>query len=210
MPKTLILFDFDGTIADTKSIAFKAYQVIAKHYGIEMESEAQMNALNQLSIKDRLKAYNVPLYKVPTLIKKSSEILHETIQEAQIFEGMEALLRTLKAKGHTIAIVSSNRKSIIEAFLNSHQLDIFDALIGKAPMFKKEKSIKKMMKHFHAKKHETIYIGDEVRDIEASKRLGIDVLGVAWGYDAQSLLKASAPNNLFDTVDDLTKYLLTL
>ncbi len=208
MSRKLILFDFDGTIADTKFIAYEVYINLAKQYDLEILAEEEIRAFNQLSLREKLKALEIPLYKLPMLMKQAAKIFHEKIETAPFFEGMADLIKTLKENGYKVAIVSSNRKSIIESFLKNHQLDGFDAISGKAPLFKKERSIKKMMKKFKVDKHETTYIGDELRDIEACQRFSIEILGVTWGYDTRKILETAHPNHLFDTVDDLSNHLL--
>lgn len=208
MSKKLILFDFDGTIADTKFIAYDVYLDIAKRYGLKILSEEEIKAFHHDPLRKKLKAYDIPLSKLPGLMRQAAKIFHEKIEAAPVFDGIPRLIARLKERGDYVAIVSSNRKAIIDTFLRHHRWAAFDAVHGKAPMFKKEKSIQKIMKKFKVDKHQTLYIGDELRDIEACQRFSIDILAVTWGYDPREILETAQPKYLFDTVEALSQYLL--
>jgi phosphoglycolate phosphatase len=53
-----------------------------------------------------------------------------------------------------------------------------------------------------------IYIGDELRDIEAARRVGIAAGAVAWGYNSTEVLERAAPELLFRQVPDIASALL--
>ena len=51
-----------------------------------------------------------------------------------------------------------------------------------------------MLKAFNLKKSEVIYVGDELRDIIACKKVGIKVIWVGWGYDVEDVVKQEYPD----------------
>ena len=74
-------------------------------------------------------------------------------------------------------------------------------------MLEKDKVIKRVLKHERLDPSSAIYVGDEVRDIEAAKRLGMPCAAVAWGYNSDVLLASYAPMVVVRTPKQLEKVL---
>ena len=55
------------------------------------------------------------------------------------------------------------------------------------------------------KKEETIYIGDEIRDIRSSKAAKIRCAAVTWGHQHRSLLEEHQPYAILETPEDILK-----
>jgi phosphoglycolate phosphatase-like HAD superfamily hydrolase len=77
-------------------------------------------------------------------------------------------------------------------------------------MFGKAKVLKELLNKENLNKDDCIYIGDEVRDIEACKEIGLRLVSVTWGYNVDSVLKAYNPDFLANTPQALNKILSNL
>jgi len=97
----------------------------------------------------------------------------------------------LKKNGYKLAIISSNRIENIDKFIKHNDLDIFDFVHGKTDLFGKAGYLGKFLDDFDLDSSEVIYVGDEIRDVEACKKVGIKIIGVTWGlHTPEALQKA--------------------
>ena len=84
-----------------------------------------------------------------------------------------------------------------------HQKIKVDKIITNNNIFGKDKLLRKMGRQF-------VYVGDEVRDVEACKKAGVKMIGVTWGFNTKEALKKAGADYLVDNRTELRKLLLTL
>jgi phosphoglycolate phosphatase len=202
----LIIFDFDGTISNSLDIAYKVYEALSEKYGFKRFTKEEINEFKALSIQERFKRHHISIFKLPKLARKTRNIISDLMHETNPFPEMPELLKELKDKGYKLAIVSSNSKKNILEFLKVHQMISFDHIYGKASFFGKERLMKKALKKF--KNHDSIYVGDELRDIVSSKSVGLKIASVSWGFDDRILLEGAEPDYILDNVSSLREVLL--
>ena len=199
----LIIFDFDGTIGDTGKVSIEVYETISKKHGFQVLSPEEIEFFRTLPIKTRMKKMDIPLRRIPKLTKQTWQLMAEKIPFTRPFEGIESLLKALKAQQIPMVIVSSNATSNIQGFLNHNHLDYFDQVIGGAKLFGKEKTLKKLIKRYKLVPEEVLYVGDELRDIESCKAIQLPIAAVTWGFDKRSLLQSAKPTYLVDTPHEI-------
>ena len=115
--------------------------------------------------------------------------LEKEMKNIKFFPGVKKFLYELKDRRYKLAIISSNRVENINKFIEFNKLDIFDFIHGKTDLFGKADYLGKFLKDYNLKKTEVIYIGDEIRDVEACKKAGIKIIGVSWGLHTVEALK---------------------
>lgn len=198
-----IVFDFDGTIADTKAIAYEVYEEVAKNNHIQPIQQKAFRLLEKMSARQRIKMMRIPLFKVPRFLKQARHLFYARIKDAPIFKGMSELLDVLNQHGYEVYMLSSNHDDVIEAFMKRHHITHFDHIVGKVSLFGKAKALKRFMKKHQLKSNEFVYVGDEIRDIEACKKVGVKIIAVTWGYDHKALLETAEPDYICDDVNAL-------
>jgi phosphoglycolate phosphatase len=191
-----VIFDFDGTLADTRHLLYQVYDRLAGKHGYQKFSLAELEAMNSLSIRDRFKKTGVPLFKLPGLTREALAIYGEFISSAAPFPGIPELLRELKSRGLFLSIISSNSAGNINAFLAAHDLALFDRVRSSTGIFGKHRAINRLLGDLGIAKREAVYIGDELRDITACRKVPIPIIAVSWGYDHLSLLREGGPDFL--------------
>lgn len=185
--KTL-LFDFDGTIADSFEMMLEIAHEIT---GIPIPDEEEMNRLRALPIPKIMRELHIPLLKVPKLVMQGRHQMHARIGELVPFPGIPEALTSLKTSGFDLYVMSSNSPEGVRAFLRNHDLDgIFDDVYGNVGLFSKATAIHKLLKQKQIEKSDCFYIGDELRDVIAAAQVGVRCVTVAWGYQAASVLHA--------------------
>lgn len=189
-----VIFDFDGTIANSNDLAWHIYCTLAPKYCSYILNKEEFTDLMQLPLLDRIKKLQIPLYKLPRIANDCLLEYRKYLASLEIFSGMAEVIRKLKDSGYALSIISSNSVENIRYFLQKHNLDIFDDVIHERNIFGKDRSIKKYLKRIAHSAPNVLYVGDELRDIEASKRIGVKVVSVTWGFDSYALLQSGHPD----------------
>jgi phosphoglycolate phosphatase len=193
----LIIFDFDGTLADTLGALLRITNRLAPEFGYPQISDEQLANLKYLSAWEIIKISKVALWKLPFLLKRVKEEFPGEVQSVKLFPGVIELLTTLKSQGYRLGIVSSNAEANIRSLLKQHQIEnLFDFINGGASTFGKGKAIGKIIRQYNCPKSDAIYIGDEIRDIQAARSIKIRVVAVGWGFNAPTALIDRQPDLL--------------
>lgn len=191
MLKTAVVFDFDGTIADSIPHILRAMNELAPTYGYPPLTNEEFESLRQYSLHDLIKKFKIPFYKLPFLISKLRKTITGRMHQMGLCKGMNELIRQLDERGYTLGIVSSSPLPNIKFFLDKQGLYMFDFVESQLNLFGKGKTIESILKKKGIVKSEAIYIGDEMRDIEACRSIGLDVIGVTWGFNNEEGLRKS-------------------
>ncbi len=211
MIKTLI-FDFDGTIADTFDTAIRRVNEIAIEMGLveKVLSDEEIVKYRGMTINQILDSLNVPIAKLPALLVKYKKRVNENIHEEEVFDGQTELLNEFNKKFKLI-ILTSNSKENVEKFLeHNHLTGIFDEIYSEKNYLGKGRALKKVIKKGDLEIEESIYIGDEVRDIEACKSIGLKIISVTWGFNSKELIQQYQPDFMVDSVSEFRDLLKTL
>ena len=189
-----ILFDFDGTLADSKDVFISTWNQLADKYKFKKIHHQDLDALRKLSIKERAKQLNFPLYKIPLVIPEIYRLYKKSIKDIILFDGVKLLLDKLESRGYQIVIISSNSEGNIKEFLRENAVDSVKEVLCSSKIFGKDQVIKKFLQTNKLKGSEVIYIGDECRDIIACKKVPVKIIWVGWGYDSAELVTPEKPD----------------
>jgi len=204
MKYKLIIFDFDGTLADTFPWFASVINKVADKYKFKKVSESEYETLRGLGAREIFKYLGIPVWKAPMIGNYTSALLSQDIHKISLFDGIEALLKSLSNKGATLAILSSNSLANISAVLgpeNTPLIDYFEC--GVAALGKRAK-LGKILKKSKIPPSETIFIGDEIRDCEAANKEGIAFGAVSWGYTRIESLEVCEPAEVFTSVGQIS------
>lgn len=204
-----IIFDFDGTLADMKSLILEVGNEIAAKKGWPAVDEATYQELSKGNIKDGLKRLGVPLRELPFAVLQGKRRLNERIEEIRLFSGISDLITSLQAAGHQLFVLSANSNKLIKAVLKRHNLADKLTILPSTGLFGKAPALKRCMRSHKLAKQDVWMVGDELRDIEAAKRVGIHSIAVTWGLQHPDALQAAQPTFLAHSPEQLTAYLLS-
>lgn len=207
MKKKAILFDFDGTIADSIPWIFKEINSHAKEYGFQPILPEQFEALRSSTLPELVKQFNISLFKLPFFIAMMRREVKKDIDRMGLCKGMKELILIVKERGYRMGIVSSSPRENIESFLKRHDLNIFEFIHSELNIFGKSAAIEGVMREHNMKNEETIYVGDEIRDIEACRAIGLDIISVTWGFNNEVGLFKHGAAHVVDSPDDILKLL---
>jgi phosphoglycolate phosphatase len=204
----LIIFDFDGTLADSLEWFSVSINLAAKAYNFQETSLDEMEQLRHQKSREIMRFLGVPWWKVPFIASYMRKLMSSELSQIRLFPGVEELLWGLRQQSYVLAIVSSNSLSNIEQIIGTRNLAYFKFVECGVSMFGKRHKYKKLFKKSKIPLLEILSIGDETRDIEAAKSSGIKSAAVGWGFAKPSALQAEKPDHYFSTIHELHQFLI--
>ncbi|WP_036484697.1 HAD-IA family hydrolase [Myxosarcina sp. GI1] len=204
MTAKLVLFDFDGTIADTYQAIADITNQLSSEFGYKPVEPEELLLLKNLSSREIIKKTEISLFKIPFLVKRVRNELSKEIAKLKPITGIERVLFQLKARGYSLGIVTSNDKHNVELFLAKNNLNfLFDFIYSSTSIFGKHRVIKRIIKHNQWQREQIVYVGDETRDIRSARKSRIGVVAVSWGFNSAEILAEFQPDFLVDRPQEL-------
>jgi len=211
MPIKAILFDFDGTIADTHDAFLEIVNRLASEFGYPTVDHQEVERLKQLSSADIIKYSKISPFKIPFLLKRLKKELGKQISTLKPYLDIREVLIFLKKKGYTLGIVTSNHRDNVLIFLQNNDLaEFFDFVCAGTTLFGKNRIINRVLKDNHWNAEEVIYIGDETRDISAAKKSQLTMISVGWGFSSPTILQEYQPDFLVYHPSELMTVIATV
>ena len=200
-----IIFDFDGVIGNTIEEIVNIVIGFYEEFRHQKANPKDIQKFIGKGIMQVIKELKVPITKIPYFEKKVRKELVLRIDNIKIFDGINEVLQQIKKEGYGLGILSSNSTENIRHILKKNNLDFFDFIYSGSSFFGKGKILAKLLKRYHLEAKQTLYIGDELRDIQAAKENKISSLAVGWGYNKENLLKAEKPDYFVKKPKDILK-----
>jgi len=204
-----IIFDFDGTIADTMKLGVEISNSLSDRFGYKkIRNNRELDFYRNQSTQEALKAIGISLVKLPFVARSFRQNLTKKLDELCPIEGISEVLSRL-AQDYTLGIVTSNSEKNINLFLAKYGLDqYFQFRYTGIRLFNKSTSIKSLLKKYAFDKSSVLVIGDETRDIEAARKCQLTIVSVSWGFHTSDLLRKHCPDELVNKPKDLLNLLL--
>ena len=194
-----LIFDFDGTIADTLGESRRIFNEIATDYGIRQVEEHEVADLRHLSLKEILSKLNIPKRRVPSIIARGTGMMRANIDRLQLIDGMKEALTDLRNHTDSFGILTSNTTANVDIFLRNHSIrDLFEFVSSTSKLTGKARHLRAIRKTFSLSNDEMLYIGDELRDVKAAQKAKIPHAAVSWGFNSRESLAAAKPTYLID------------
>ena len=206
--KNCLILDFDGTIADAVPLIREIYAEIASKRGFPQIDDETYSQLRKGSVKDVLKWVGVKPWQLPSALKEGRKLFADKSDQVNLYDGVPELIKKLSAQAWDIYILSSNSEKTIKNILKRYDLDNLIVILKRPPIFGKANSINKLVKKNNYQKSKVWMVGDEVRDVVAGKKAGVNTLSVSWGLQDQELLKKNKPTHLVSTVAKMSEILI--
>ncbi len=201
--KKVIIFDFDGTVADTLQTVVSVLNSFSRTFKYKFIEQKDVEDLRNKNPEEILKFLEISYLKVPFIARKATSALSTSMSELKPIPDIEAALLYLKSKGYVLGIVTSNSVKNVQTFLQSNDIMYFD-FIYSAGIFKKRRVLHKLAKQYGVVTDgPIIYVGDETRDVDAAKHAGMKVIAVTWGLNARPLLEQHHPDAVIDSPKEL-------
>lgn len=204
----IILFDFDGVLADTLEDILEFAREACTQMGFERNPKpADLDALENMSFVDFGRQLDVPPEYIDEFVSCCLQMFNQKPHPPKIFEGMERVVAEA-AKHNTIAIITGNTTPTVEAFLEEHDLrEHITTVIGVERIASRSEKIKIALVELGRTEESVYLVGDSLSDIRAARETGIKNIAVGWGHQSPSRLMTANPDYLVNSVQELSELL---
>ena len=206
MTAKVILFDFDGTIADTYQAIADITNQLSTEFGYKALNQEELLLIKNLSSREIVKLSEISVFKLPFLVRRIRTELSKEISELNPIKGIDLVLRDLKRQGYVLGIVTSNNRENVDIFLRKNRLDrLFSYIYSSTAIFGKHRVIDRAIRENRLRRSDVIYVGDETRDIRSARKSNIPSIAVSWGFNAGEILAKNQPDYLINEPSELLK-----
>ncbi|MBM3182164.1 MAG: HAD family hydrolase [Chloroflexi bacterium] len=205
----LVIFDYDGVLADTLDDLIRFGQAACDQLGVKHEvTKDDLSHLEVMSFTTFGRACEVPEHLVADFVKISLKLFAEKESPPAIFEGMSAVIQHLSIN-HKLAVVTTNTSQNVHAFLTHHGLDsLVHAVYGVDTPGSKAQKITLARERFVENGEAVFMIGDALSDVRAAKEAGVTSIAVTWGHQSlETLMRGesdyvvSSPEYLIEVIE---------
>ncbi|RIV26877.1 HAD family hydrolase [Fibrisoma montanum] len=204
----LVIFDFDGTLANSFPFFVSNINVLAETYNFKRVEPDDIDTLRGLDARQMISLAGLPAWKIPFVARTFIRLMARSIDQITLFDGVSRLLTQLSANGVQLAIVSSNSKDNVRQVLGPDNAALIRHYECGTALFGKQRKFRKVMAKSGVAPSETLCVGDELRDIEAARLVHSAFGAVSWGFTRPDALQAQPNILFFKTVDDITSAVL--
>ncbi|RLQ97457.1 HAD family hydrolase [Falsibacillus albus] len=208
-----VIFDFDGTLANTLPICFQAFQQVFREFDDKELTADEIKSMFGPSetgiIRKNLlipqKEQAIELY-YQSYKKKHSEFVQPNKE-------IDALITYLKKEGYKLGIVTGKARRSLDISLDALQMeDLFEVIITGDDVLDPKphpEGIEKALSLLGVHPTDALFIGDSDADIEAGRRANVQTIGVQWLPDYQTIKFGVKPDHSLNKVEELIELLKT-
>ena len=208
-----VLFDFDGTLADTKPGIIATAVKVLREWGMTDEQIGDAGRLVGPPFpRAYCDIYGVTPQEADELARRYSEAYFKLGPESHaLFAGMDGLLRELRDQGRTLAVATSKHQEAAERFLQEDGvLDLFAVVAGKVDPAHADKAtaVRRALAAMGARPEDAVMVGDRFYDVEGARANGVPCVGVLFGTATRQEMEEAGAAAIVESVDGLRAVLL--
>ena len=218
MNKKYLLFDLDGTLTDPKIGICTCVQYALSSFGIEEPDLDKLEPFIGPPLKDSfMKYYNFDDARAEAAIEKYRERFRDIgIFENKLYGGIPEMLNALNSQGMYMAVASSKPTEFVRRILEHFNIaKYFKVVVGSemdGTRVNKEEVIQEALKqlfgNWPVEKTKVYMIGDRSFDVEGARKVGVECVGVTYGYGSMEELREAKCDYIVRSVEELQKFLL--
>lgn len=202
-----LIFDLDGTLLNTLYDLKNAVNYSLEKFGFQRRTleevrKAVGNGLKMLVKRSLPNDASEETVETVLAEMKGYYALH-CHDETVPYEGILDLLRTLKAEGYSLAIVSNKADAMVQTLNRVFFDDIFDFALGESQNYARKPAPDMVFAAMDALGKNAVYIGDSEVDLLTAKNAGLPCLAVSWGFRSEADLRSAGAENIYSTVESL-------
>lgn len=202
--KTTILFDFDGTLAETMMLIHRIFNRLSGVYGYRHLPKEDIEEHRHLSVREFIDHIGIPLWKVPIIAIHARHLMHRDMDQILPPKGLVEVLTKIHDSGrYVMDILTSNRQKNVLKFLARHKIDWFDEIEATHSVLSKRRRVEKYIRQKGLDPASLYYVGDTSVDVESAQHAGAKTIAVGWGLNTFEMLARARPDHLVERPEEL-------
>jgi phosphoglycolate phosphatase len=185
----LVIFDFDGTLADSFKWFVNTINSVANRFRFKPLDLKRLEEFRGCSARQMMAYAELSMWKLPWVTRAMRRLMTERIDEICLFDGVGTVLKNLDAARVNIAVVTTNARENVLRVLGHDNAALVGHFGCGASLFGKRGKVRAAVKASGVALDEVLCVGDEIRDAEMAAALGVDFAGVSWGYTHPHVLQ---------------------
>lgn len=208
-----ILFDLDGTIIDSEEGVTRSVQYSLQKMGIEENDLQKLRVfIGPPLIDSYMRWYGFSEEQAKECIRFYRERFQVTgYQECLLYPYVKEILAHLKDRGYAVGLASSKPEEFCISILEMLKIaDHFDVIAGASmdgKIGEKAQVLNEAMKRFHIQPEEAVLIGDTRFDAAGAAEVHMPCIGVSYGFGTKEELLENGCAAVFDSLEEVEKYL---
>lgn len=210
-----VIFDFDGTIANTLPIVFYAFENVFRQYEQRELSKQEIISMFGPTEAGSIRKY----FKHADVIDEAIDQFHHDYEHkhqelVQKNAEIDELLRAVKALNLQLAMFTGKGRRGLDISMAKLEMDVQFDVIVTGDDVRQHKPHPEGLLHIldvlDTKPEDAIYLGDSDSDIQAGNQAGILTFGVQWLPEYQSTTFHTNPVRIFKNTQDFQRYLTNI
>jgi phosphoglycolate phosphatase len=201
-----LIVDFDGTVVDSSPIFTECMNRLGNEFGYG-KIEAGSGLRDKSAYEFFTENLGLSSEQLPEWTDRFKALLKPAMKAARPFKGMKEVLGRLSTH-YRVTIFTSNSEEVVRYLMMREGFRPPALICAEIPILGKDRALGALLLSEGLSPSETIYIGDEVRDIEACRNAGIKIVSVCWGFNSRASLERRSPDYLVESPQELLELLL--
>ncbi|MGM9522238.1 MAG: HAD-IA family hydrolase [Oscillospiraceae bacterium] len=206
-----IFFDLDGTITDSADGIINSFLFALEKFDIAPERQSLQKFVGP-PLWESFSSLGLSQRQVDEALKQYQVYYTDTgIFENRVYDGVEALLKALKASGKKLVLASSKKDRHVKRVLEHFGLDGYFDFIGGSSVsdgrLDKKDVINYCLESLGIGPAEAVMVGDREHDILGARDCGLECIGVLYGYGTREELEKAGADVIVGTVQELGSFL---
>lgn len=212
MSRDVLFFDLDGTLIQSSEGVTRCVAYALEKMGQPVPAMPELRKW----IGPALRTSFGPVFGDAERVERAVELYRERFEsdgwkEYELYPGIEAVVRSLKAYGHRMAIVTAKTESHAQRIVEHLPFgDCFEDVTGASldsTRSHKPQLVGEALRRLSLQPEQCWMIGDRRMDIEGARHHGMRNIGVLWGFGGRQELQAAGAHALAATPDELVTLL---
>lgn len=208
----LLVFDWDGTLADSAGTIVACIQAACRDLGLPVPDDARASHVIGLGLHDALSHAipGLPVGEYGRVVERYRQHFLERDPQITLFPGAEAMLTGLRDRGHLLAIATGKSRAGLARALETMRLGSFFTATRCADQCAPKPApdmLIELMEELGANRAATLMIGDTVHDLRMAAAAGVAAVAVSHGAHPKPSLVAQQPLACVDNTEELAQWL---
>ena len=208
--KSLIIFDWDGTLMDSVGLIVDAMRYSAQQQGLTVTDDATKSIIGIALVDAFPMLFPNDSDKYDELLATYSDYYVKHCDNDKLFDGVKELISDLHAQGKTLAVATGKKRKGLERVLPNSGIEPFftvtktaDETAGKPNPLMLEQILAETGKSID----DAVFIGDSVHDIRMANNINMDSIAVSYGCEKADVLAKENPTMIINSVTKLREVL---